>query len=793
MFDQLPEMMQTAPNAEQSDAAPGNGEGGLGPLAWQRHTELGLLAGHTHSGRPDAGAIHARHISFAQHIWRWSNAAGARWDGHHAFRILRRRPKRTAGEKGDGYAHEDAPPVAFARFGEYPVLRFAGEDGAGGLPDHNLSTVGKTGGADGGATHQTSFGYAEAGQALGPVPLTTVLTGSLLQRFAAPAGRPVSTASTLVLPRATLARKFSIQDAMGRPVPPAGLDSITARMSVDDSKEGTAPPLEPADRVHAASGSFASRTVEPAYPSYPAISSTSSPQAAMPILRSTAGSGSQWKFPMILRFISLARGMDMGATHPNAEAGPAYGLARRRPMASDLPAPVLRAHWVGAGDASVLGRSFGSHDPMPDGAPLGNEAADPLAHRGANGMRQALQRLVDYAPGADTDAGGAHIRTLARSRIVPGGDFVPALPLRLVRSDKPEMPSPPVFGAAVAEPASRAEFSDASTVTTLAKETPAAVSFPVLQAGRYLFATAPASGDSADRFIASTAGNDIAIKRSALPLLRAVDLPTIGSARKSMGPGTESISLSRAFKGEGRLAQAEGRGAPGGQTDIGMAGLVLAPLVWSQDVAGFAPPPPSAGFKEYASPSDATLLARADEAAHNDGNGAEQRVLAERARLSSSARNPATSGDFRGFRKALDRTADGHTDQLVTAASRANGASARVDRTVAAPGQYVKRSVVQHQRVPESAYPVTPAISSDASFAAPAHMQSLEDEYGVVPVAGAAHANANHATNAATRSGAPGAKAQDGANVEELTEQVWRSILDKLALEQERRGFSQWP
>jgi hypothetical protein len=95
-----------------------------------------------------------------------------------------------------------------------------------------------------------------------------------------------------------------------------------------------------------------------------------------------------------------------------------------------------------------------------------------------------------------------------------------------------------------------------------------------------------------------------------------------------------------------------------------------------------------------------------------------------------------------------------------------------------------RRPVVQRLRAGQAiAGPASPAAVGriDDSI----HIGRVPEHHGVVPVPG-------EAAGAAQAPARP-EKAHDQPDLEQLTEQVWRSIMDRLVVEQERRGMSKWP
>jgi hypothetical protein len=153
-----------------------------------------------------------------------------------------------------------------------------------------------------------------------------------------------------------------------------------------------------------------------------------------------------------------------------------------------------------------------------------------------------------------------------------------------------------------------------------------------------------------------------------------------------------------------------------------------------------------------------------------------------------------------GLRTVVERVAAGSPETLVTAASRAYSPAARADRTPAITGEYVKRSFSQPQPSPENAPTLLRAAPAGTPPAnAVDYIQRLEAEYGVVPAMGVGQGAAVGATPPEGRTMASQSPASpqsatlpQGIDMEELQEQVWRSVMDRLALEQERRGFSPW-
>jgi len=107
----------------------------------------------------------------------------------------------------------------------------------------------------------------------------------------------------------------------------------------------------------------------------------------------------------------------------------------------------------------------------------------------------------------------------------------------------------------------------------------------------------------------------------------------------------------------------------------------------------------------------------------------------------------------------------------------------------------------QETQRPPSVLPLRHAVQNAHSVATSEStaIDRLADQYGVVPIdlqaappSGGAHAGAAPANTKASsaQNADPNAKPADAA---QLAEEAWQIIMDKLAIERERRGFASWP
>jgi hypothetical protein len=159
--------------------------------------------------------------------------------------------------------------------------------------------------------------------------------------------------------------------------------------------------------------------------------------------------------------------------------------------------------------------------------------------------------------------------------------------------------------------------------------------------------------------------------------------------------------------------------------------------------------------------------------------------------LHSTAVTPTAGGKTRNFVRVHDRVANDGTGLTITAALRVYGdahAPNQPDVRLAADrGSGVDSYQFPfRQRVYARQASVSNAVTSPLT-----HIERSGDGYDVVPnPSESSRVSGGESRTASATADHPGDKRQE---LDEITEQVWHSIMNKLLIEQERRGIGKWP
>jgi hypothetical protein len=161
--------------------------------------------------------------------------------------------------------------------------------------------------------------------------------------------------------------------------------------------------------------------------------------------------------------------------------------------------------------------------------------------------------------------------------------------------------------------------------------------------------------------------------------------------------------------------------------------------------------------------------------------------LQQGVRLSEPDGLPITDGEGRGFGKSIDRVTD-RTSHLLTAASKTNGPAPRIDMASVAPREFrtgFDDLPLVLQRVTQDRF-VQSNVEQPPMLARWDSERGGDREARVIAAAPAAPV-----TTGSTIPNLVGTPSTPDAD--EIADRAWRSVMERLTIEQERRGFTRWP
>jgi hypothetical protein len=166
-----------------------------------------------------------------------------------------------------------------------------------------------------------------------------------------------------------------------------------------------------------------------------------------------------------------------------------------------------------------------------------------------------------------------------------------------------------------------------------------------------------------------------------------------------------------------------------------------------------------------------------------------------RRRLEPMVRQPRRGFDSRiagqvhAFPMAVDRAAGGGVLLRLTAAFSANDVPAHIDGNALVPSASSSAGVSNFPVVVRRVVERASTTAGDRPDTAVGGADQPEAIYGVVPGASAGRAE----PPAASRTSADVDGRSNRSDPEEVGERAWQTVMDRLAVEQERRGFARWP